>query len=124
MGPIRAVERPNSRLFRLSSGYDSALPGSPYDGQAIGFHNYTPRFWRRLYGEVWQLTSVMERKSGGPLNGWDTTWGGTPLRPISPSTSSFEFFEGVDSKGALLGLPDEQPPRTRRIEKNHERGEQ
>ncbi|KAL1888893.1 hypothetical protein Sste5346_009277 [Sporothrix stenoceras] len=108
-GPVRAVERPNSRRFRLASNPFPTPASSPYDGPAIGFHNYTPRFWRRLYREIWQLTAVMEEKAGGRAKGWQITWGGTPLRPLQPTAASLEFFEGVDSKGAVPRPPGEQP---------------
>ncbi|KJR84907.1 uncharacterized protein SPSK_09470 [Sporothrix schenckii 1099-18] len=112
-GPVRAVERSNSRRFRLASRPFPAPLSSPFDGPAIGYHNYTPRFWRRLYGEIWQLTAVMESKAGGQASGWDITWGGTSLQPLSPTAASLEFFEGVDSKGALpLRSSGEQPKNT------------
>lgn len=108
-GPVRAVERPNSRRFRLASRPFPVPTNSPFDGPAIGFHNYTPRFWRRLYGEMWQLSAVMEKRASGQANGWDITWGGTPLQPLPPTAASFEFFEGVDSKGALPRRSGDQP---------------
>ncbi|CAK7212111.1 hypothetical protein SCUCBS95973_001331 [Sporothrix curviconia] len=109
-GPIRVIERPQSRRFRLPprpGTLQQTQPEARFDGPAIGFHKYTPRFWRRLYEDIWQLSSVMEKKTGRPANAWHVTWGGAPLRPVPPSASNLEFFEGVDSKGALLKRPGE-----------------
>lgn len=107
--PIRVVERPNARRFRLPSQPGAPPPpGSPFDGPAIGFHNYTPRTWRRLYGEVWRLSSVVEKTPGRPASSWTITWGGTHWRPLAPSAADLEFFEGVDRNGALLAQPAEQ----------------
>lgn len=110
--PIRVAERPNSRRLRHSSGTRLAPANAPYNGEAIGIHTYTQRTWRRLYGEVWQMSSFLERKTDVKGKGWNVTWGGTPPPPLSPSTANLELFEGVDSKGKVPGRQETQKPVT------------
>ena len=92
--PVRHVERPNSRQFKLLSGAsdDSSLPGLA----PINKNNYTTRLWKRLYSHVWEMTATMEKKPGD--SGWDVKWGGSsgPNLP-SASTGHFEFFQGVSN---------------------------
>ncbi|EFX02373.1 hypothetical protein CMQ_2422 [Grosmannia clavigera kw1407] len=105
--PIRVVERPRSRRFRVSFGVAQDAPG-PYDGPAIGIHRYTPRLWRRLYAEIWQMSATMEPRAGG---GWTITWGGVAPKLLQPTAADLAFFEGVDSKGNVPKPEGKAPPR-------------
>ncbi|CAK7271119.1 hypothetical protein SEPCBS119000_004436 [Sporothrix epigloea] len=107
-GPMRVIERPNSRRFKLPLQSRTPQHAIPLDGPAIGYHNYTPRFWRRLYNDMWQLSSVIETKTSSG-DKWDIasiSWGGTGLKPLPPSTASLEFFKGLDSNGNQLVRPE------------------
>lgn len=100
--PIRQVERKNSRPLKLmtgTAGGNSSLPGSP----PAKVHNYTARFWRRFYAQIWQMTATMEKKPGG--EGWNIKWGSTRLVLSPPAAGHAEFFQGVSSDGKLLGTP-------------------
>ncbi|CAK7568742.1 MAG: hypothetical protein SEPTF4163_006744 [Sporothrix epigloea] len=108
-GPIRVIERPNARRFRLPLRSCAMQNAAPLDGPAIGFHNYTPRFWRRLYNDMWQLSSVIEDPPGGPADNMDIariSWGGSDLQPIKLSTANLDFFNDMDSKGNQLAQPE------------------
>lgn len=105
--PIRAVDRPRSRRFRVSFAADRDVPVSLYDGPAIGIHRYTPRLWRRLYAEIWQMSATMEPRTDKAGGGWTITWGGMPTQLLQPTAASLEFFEGVDSKGNVPRPPGE-----------------
>lgn len=103
--PIRDIERPNSRRLRIYSGITSN-PGENEEtirgGPAIGIHKYTLRFWRRLYGMVWQMTPMMEKTADGSQGGWKITWGGSPTILPTATSAHDAFFEGVDSSDGRL----------------------
>lgn len=102
--PIRYVERTNARPLKLmaeTADADGSLPGS----RPAKLHNYTARFWRRLYAQVWQLTATMKKKPSG--EGWDVKWGSTRLSLSAPAAVHEEFFHGVSKDGTLPQTPVE-----------------
>ena len=121
--PIRDIERHKSRRLRIYFETTSEHADSSLGGPAIGVHKYTPRFWRRLYALVWQMTPMMEKTLDGSKGGWNITWGGAPLE-LAPTTSAHsELFEGVDaSTGFLLEGSNRKPQKKGRG--NNSDGEQ
>lgn len=131
--PVRAVERKYSRRSRafLTPGERdqaesaSSLPrplGRP--AVPIGLRHLTPRLWRRLYMQIWQMTATMERrqpgeKPAGPDTGrqdegtrkggaggegkdgreWNITWGSAAFQAQSATSRHAELFDGVDAQG-------------------------
>lgn len=105
--PVRHVERKNSWRMKLIAGTpdaDGPLPGM----QPAKLHNYTDRFWRRLYTQVWKLSAIMEKKPGG--KGWAVKWGRIPPRLSPPAAVHGEFFHGVSEDGKRPRVPDTPDP--------------
>jgi hypothetical protein len=101
--PVAAVDRPARRRSKLLSGaLDENTPGG--DPQPIGCHRYTARTWRRLFGDIWKLSAVMEEKpvvgDGTPVVGaeeaagrkWQITWGKAIFHPLPATGGALEFF--------------------------------
>ncbi|KAL2133303.1 hypothetical protein VTI74DRAFT_2569 [Chaetomium olivicolor] len=88
--PVATVDRPARRRSKLLSGAvdDNTPTGDP---QPIGRHNYTPRSWRRLMENIWQLSSTVEKRLDG--RGWKVDWGKTEFKPAPASAGSLEFFK-------------------------------
>ncbi|KXX82212.1 hypothetical protein MMYC01_201704 [Madurella mycetomatis] len=87
--PISVVDRPARRRSKLLNGVvdDNTPTGDP---QPANYQKYTPRLLRRLFGEIWQLTSIMEKKPHG--QGWDVTWGKLDFNVPLATTRTAEFF--------------------------------
>ena len=141
--PVRAVERKYSRRSRafLTPGerdqVDSAssLPrplGTP--AVPIGLRHLTPRLWRRLYMQIWQMTATMERKQpgekpAGPDNDrqekgtrrggtggegkdggeWNITWGRAAFQAQRATRRHAELFDGADAQGRTSKIPGRSP---------------
>lgn len=99
--PVRQVERKHSRRLTLMTG--SVDDGSLLGSSPAKVHNYTARFWRRLYSHVWHMTATMEKKPVG--NGWNIKWGNARLELSPPTASHAEFFQGVSKDGRLSATP-------------------
>lgn len=97
--PVSVVDRPASRRNKLMSGAvdDNTPTGDP---QPINCQKLTPRLLRRLFADVWTLSSVMEKKPDG--DGWNVTWGKLKFDVPPPSARTGEFFEHL--------LSDQAPP--------------
>jgi hypothetical protein len=113
--PIRYVERTNARPRKLMAETAADANGSLPGSQPAKLHNYTARFWRRLYAQVWQLTATMKKKPSG--EGWDVKWGSTRLSLSAPAAVHGEFFQGVSKDGTLpqtsVGGQKKSAPRPR-----------
>jgi len=88
--PVATVDRSASRSNKLLSGAvdDNTPTGDP---QPAHCHEYTPRFWRRLFGDLWQLTATMKRKGPGAKD-WDIAWGKQHFRLPPTPGAAMEFF--------------------------------
>ncbi|KAK3290401.1 uncharacterized protein B0H64DRAFT_57444 [Chaetomium fimeti] len=87
--PVAVVDRQANRRNKLLSGAvdDNTPTGDP---PAIDRHKFTPRTWRRLLSNIWQLSPAMTKKPNG--KGWDVTWGGLEKQPPPARASNMEFF--------------------------------
>ncbi|GAB1318378.1 LYR motif-containing protein Cup1-like N-terminal domain-containing protein [Madurella fahalii] len=88
--PISVVDRPARRRSKLLNGVvdDNTPTGDP---QPVNYQKYTPRLLRRLFAEIWQLTSIIEKKPHG--QGWNVTWGKLSF-DVPPATArTAEFFD-------------------------------
>jgi hypothetical protein len=88
--PVSVVDKPSNRRNKLLSGAvdDNTPTGDP---TPINGQRYTPRSWRRLFANVWQLTSTMEKKPDGQR--WNITWGKPKFQAPPASAAMDEFFE-------------------------------
>ncbi|KAK4129953.1 hypothetical protein BT67DRAFT_249782 [Trichocladium antarcticum] len=95
--PVAIVDLPTNRRNKLLTGAvdDNTPTGDPRPAKC---HKYTPRTWRRLLLNVWQLTSTMEQKPCG--RGWDVAWG-KPRFTVPPATTgNMEFLTDFPSTHA------------------------
>ncbi|KAJ9137561.1 hypothetical protein NKR23_g9079 [Pleurostoma richardsiae] len=98
--PVRSLERKSSRKFKLLTGEEQAS-SSPYAaGPPVGIHTFSPRFWRRMYANIWQMTPIMEKRPGADGK-FQITWGKLKAELPYATNGYGEFFEGVDSKGRV-----------------------
>lgn len=87
--PVSIVDRPTNRRNKLLTGaVDENTPTG--DPQPINCHKYTARTWRRLFGNIWQLTATMEKKATG--QGWNIVWGKPKFQAPPASVGDMEFF--------------------------------
>ncbi|KAK0622053.1 hypothetical protein B0T17DRAFT_618414 [Bombardia bombarda] len=104
--PVTIVERQANRKNRLLSGaVDEHTPLA--EPEPIDQHKYTTRLWRRIYGEVWQMTAYMEKKPTG--KGWNIVWGGAIFQAPPASTAHQELFEDIAIDGKLLKKQSSKP---------------
>ncbi|KAK7424822.1 hypothetical protein QQZ08_008451 [Neonectria magnoliae] len=74
----------------------------PYQGQMVQ-REITPRWYRRAYTRLWQVTPVMEQDPRSLKHSF--TWG-NPNSGLRPARASqLNVFEGVDDKGVKLPDP-------------------
>lgn len=100
--PVRSIERGKSRSQRARTGEE--VDGPYEQGNPRGLHRYTPRLWRRLFGTIWEMTSVMEGspgKNGRP----NIAWGLVQTNKDAPvaAASHAVFFEGVPDVSRTSG---------------------
>ncbi|KAK4156077.1 hypothetical protein C8A00DRAFT_41350 [Chaetomidium leptoderma] len=95
--PVAVVDRPANRRNKLLSGTvdDNTPTGDP---QPIDCHKYTARSWRRLLGNVWRLSPIMEQKPDG-RGGWNIAWGKVDFQAAQATPASFEFFGDFPDAG-------------------------
>ncbi|KAL2020633.1 hypothetical protein VTK56DRAFT_8123 [Thermocarpiscus australiensis] len=90
--PVSVVDRQASQRNKLLSGAvdDNTPTGDP---QPVNCHNYTPRTWRRLLANVWQLTATMEKRPTG--RGWNVVWGKLEYQAPPATGRNMEFFRDL-----------------------------
>ncbi|KAH7163440.1 hypothetical protein B0J13DRAFT_37085 [Dactylonectria estremocensis] len=71
----------------------------PYQAQTVQ-RRITPRWYRRAYTRLWQITPVMERDSMSQNANF--TWGTGKSSLGRARKSQLELFEGVDARGRVL----------------------
>jgi len=99
--PVRILERSASRKWRML--YTSDERHGTVSGPAIGIHQMTSRTWKRLYGQVWQLTPKMDKHPTQPGK-YKIEWGSRRSTKAAPSPASKclqAVFDGVDNQGKL-----------------------
>ncbi|KAK3903496.1 hypothetical protein C8A05DRAFT_14549 [Staphylotrichum tortipilum] len=96
--PVATVDRSANRRNKLLSGAvdDNTPTGDP---QPLHCHTYTPRFWRRLYGNLWHLTATMKQKGPGAKD-WEIVWGKQSFQPPPTPAAAMEFFTDFPSPEA------------------------
>jgi hypothetical protein len=102
---VRLVDRQKARSRTLLSGQTDDT--SPMPGQPTVQHNYTARWWRRRYADVWSLTPLLEATEGG--KGWTVTWGKSILTSPKPGPRQMELFEGIGTTGKKPRAPRSKP---------------
>ncbi|KAK3380719.1 hypothetical protein B0T24DRAFT_591173 [Lasiosphaeria ovina] len=81
-----------SRRNKLLSGaVDDTSPMG--DTRAIHEGKFTPRTWRSVVGDVFMMSSYMEKKPTG--DGWDIKWGKVRFEPPVANQARAEIFEGI-----------------------------
>lgn len=98
--PVRSIERGRSRSQRARTGEE--VDGPYGQGNPRGLHRYTPRLWRRLFGQMWEMTSVM-RVTPGKNGKADIAWGQTTKDAPVAAAAHAVFFEGVPDVSRTSG---------------------
>ncbi|KAK3688914.1 hypothetical protein B0T22DRAFT_163544 [Podospora appendiculata] len=99
--PVAKVDVQANRRNKLLSGIVDEH--SPVDPPALNCHRYTPRFWRRMYHNIYQMSAKMEPSRKGV--GWDITWGAQLFEVPPAPAASMDFFQGARADGTLLSKP-------------------
>jgi hypothetical protein len=105
--------QPTSRVERINPLSQFAHVGPdktdhPYHHHSDRDHKeLTPRWFRRAYQRVWQLTPKAETRPNTGRNVF--VWGTFNSGVTAPTRSQLEIFEGVDKKGQV---PKDKQPKT------------
>ncbi len=102
--PVATVDRSANRKNKLLTGAvdDNTPTGDP---QPVDCHKYTPRFWRRLFGQLWQLTPIMERK-GTRDSDWRIVWGKQTFQPPPTPAAAMGFFTDFPPPPEPMAVPN------------------
>ena len=104
--PARVIERGSSRKQKSLTGQEDQDPrghGNPIGARVIG-----PRMLQRIYGRIWNMSPLMEKKPGkntGKTPGvqrWSVSWGKDEQRLSASSSRGHSFFQGVANDGTVL----------------------
>ncbi|KAK3323108.1 hypothetical protein B0T19DRAFT_442606 [Cercophora scortea] len=115
--PVAAVDMQANRRNKLLSGIVDEH--SPVDPPAIDCHRFTPRFWRRMYHSIYQMSAKMEPRHEGEGDGWNITWGAQPFEAPPAPAATLDFFKGARPDGTLLTNPA-KPAREKEEKKKKE----
>jgi len=97
------VYRPSHNPITISSTGLSAVHAVHTLMNLINVHALTPRYMRRLYARIWNITPKMALNED---QDWVVTWGSLAPsfeRVAAPGWGEEELFEGVDDEGTFQG---------------------
>ncbi|KAK3937009.1 hypothetical protein QBC46DRAFT_19724 [Diplogelasinospora grovesii] len=106
--PVSRVDIQRSRRNMLLSG--AVDEASLVKQQPLVCHHYTPRLWRRLYGNILQISATMDKKSNG--EGWDVVWGKQEFKAPPATARHMEFFEGIPGSSKSQDPPPSRKRKT------------